>query len=289
MENSRRTGAAFIITGAVLLCLGLGVLLYHVGKSHPKNPVAPAPATTASTGIGNSPMPLPTWSPTKPAVAAGVSMSWAYLENAEGGRRAGGDSDPRQIDDLLVPAAAQEYLESGQPVPSPAGSRLTDALHGDTASIAWLYEQREGRDQIARRIADKCQLGSIKTGPARMDATTAARYAACLREGAIANPDRASWVIEQMRDNGGGIGVVRGSDKRQKVAQINSTVRDGDRVRTSCLAIGAYWSAAVLLDYPADRGDAYGVDVCEDTARSAFPPDMQQVPDSLAPAPTKAG
>jgi hypothetical protein len=284
MPVSHNTRAALVALAvlAVLVGLGLGIGARQAAKTEPAPTTTPAPSASVSAA--------PSWSPSTPPAPAGVRLAWAYVESIDGGVRTGGDNELRELDDLVVPALAQDYLDRGEvttdqtPAPDVSG-QLRAALTGSADDITWLEGQNGGRDEAMGRVIDACSLKSTKLNPVRMTALETARLGACLRESAIAQPDAAKWVLEEMRENTGGIGDVRGSDAAQQVAQQNSVVLDGDRYRAGCLAVGAFWSAAVLVDYPADRGEGYAATVCATTARAAFPPDMQQVPETISPAP----
>ena len=142
-------------------------------------------------------------------------------------------------------------------------------------------------DAAFTRVIDACSLTDVRMSPPRSTTLGAARYAACQPEGAATSPDRAAWVIDQMRITAGGIGDVRGNDGGQRLAQYTSTVPAGDgRMRTGCIAVGAYWSAAVFVDWPADRGDLFGSATCAEVARTEFPPDTQKAPEGEPPAPS---
>jgi len=135
-------------------------------------------------------------------------------------------------------------------------------------------------------VIDVCSLDDTEADPPRATVLAVAQYAACLREGAITNPDLAGKLLDDMRATAGGIGDVRGNDGGQRLAQFNSTAPAGaGRSRTWCMGIGAYWSAAVLVDWPTDRGELYGVAACAEVARSGFPPDTQPAPESIPPTP----
>lgn len=254
------------------------------------------PAATVSAGRpgdvdadGSPTAAIPAWSPGKPSAPTDVHLSWAYLDSTEGGTELGGDRDIHELDGLATPAIVQDYLnqldDQAATFDPDALGKLTEALHGDTAQTAWVTDQAGGRDAAVGRAVAACSLADTKTGPVRATALDVARLAACLREGAITQPTWAEWTVTKMRANPGGIGDVRGSDPQQHLAQTNSTVADGDRYRTGCLAIGAYWSAGIFVDYPAGLGEQYGVQACADVARTVFPPDMQQVPGDESPAP----
>lgn len=265
--------AALAVLFAVSI-IGLGYALRHDNK--------PAAAPTATTITD------PGWSPSPPVVPDDVHIAWAYLDSTEGDQWFGGDVDLHELDQLVIPGLVADRLEAldqGDSTPSPSDvATLSAALTGDAVAAAQLVADAGGVDDAFGRIIDACSLTYTRLDPARGSATDVARYAACLREGGIANPKTAGWVLDQMRNNAGGIGAVRGTDVGQRLAQFNSTVPgDADRMRTGCMAAGPYWSAAVLVDWPAGRPELYGVDQCTAVARAQFPPDTQKAPDSPAP------
>lgn len=292
MHRSPGSRAALIAFTALVALLAVAAVVAVAVRSGTDDPPAPTPIPQPGVPPTGSPAASP-WSPSTPAPADDVRLAWAYLDSTDGTVRAGGHTDLHELDHLVVPALAQDYLDQGEFTtdrpPSPdVSDRLHRALAGEGMHIDWLYRQGDGRDAAMRRVADACALDTTRLGPVRMTALDTARLGTCLREGAIAPAEWANWVVEQMRASTGGIGDVRGSDTAQHLAQQHSIVLDADRYRAGCLAVGAFWSAAVLVDYPAGRGQGYALTVCADTARTVFPPDMQQVPETLSPAPVTA-
>jgi len=271
-----------------MLALGLlaltiaivGAVVVH-GRHH-STPPAAAPASAGPTET------VPSWEPSTPSLPGDVTVSWAYLDSIDGSMKLGGDADPHPLDQLTIPGIAEDYLNrfgGDGPSLSPKDlAVLTSALAQNRAAGTELTQLAGDTDTVFARIIDACQLTNT-TMPPQATALDIAHYGACLREGAIIDPDRAGWVLDQMRQTAGGIGDVRGNDGGQRLAQFNSTAdAGGGKMRTGCLGIGAYWSAAVLVDWPAERGDLYGVAACAEVAKTQFPPDTQQAPDSPAPA-----
>lgn len=270
--------AAAVIIAVLAIYLGWFAVRSNVHTAPPQPPTASQTSTD---------LPEPTWSATTPVAPTGVTMSWAYIESVEGTVRSGGTAGPQPIGALAVPAIVADYLdgvESAGATPSPEDTtKLTAAMRGDQDAIEKVTSSRGGETHIFARVIDWCQLTETRTGPTRMTALDVARTGACLREGAIVEPKLAGWVLDQMRDRAGGIGDIRGSEPDQKLAQQHSAVLHDGRWRAGCLAVGAWWSAAVLVDYPEDRGKEYALTVCADVARDAFPPDTQTAPAETSP------
>ena len=270
-----------------LLAGGMVALLVAVGGIAWANRDSSHPAATAPTTA------TPSWSASAPDVPDGVRVAWAYLDSTDGTVHTGGDDELHQLDHLVVPGIAEDYLNTldqrGQDAGDADMAIITAALAGDQDAGDMLVKRAGGLDAAFTRVIDSCALERARMSPPRATALDTARYAACLREGAVANPDLAGVVVERMRGGAGGIGDVRGNDGGQRLAQFNSTVPDGDgRLRTRCMGIGAYWSAAVMVNFPAARGDLFGTATCAEVARTEFPPDTQPAPESGSPAPEGA-
>ncbi len=284
MDSGRRQRPPYLLLILGSLALAIAIVGAFAGFSRRHHDAPPA-AIPASATAGEQP---PGWQPNTPAVPGDVTVAWAYLDSAEGDMLLGGDADLRPAGQLLVPGAAEQYLNrfGSDSMPSPKDvAVLTSALAQNREAGSELIAMAGGVDRVARVIVDSCQLATAELEPLRTNAVDVVHYAACLREGALIEPDRAGWVLDQMRQTAGGIGDVRGNDGGQRLAQFNATEPAGNgMMRTSCMGIGAYWSAAVLVDWPADRGDLYGVAACAEVARTQFPPDTQQAPDSPTPA-----
>lgn len=249
----------------------------HQGRIMPVPPVATAAPSD--------------WTPTTPALPADVGTAWAYIDSTEGDMLLGGDSLAHPLDQLVVPGLAEDYLntlsETGQKLTPHDTVMLSAALGGDAAAAAQLADREVDVPAAVARVVDACQLTTTAGNPPQSTPLDTARYGACLREGAIVDHGTAGWVLDQMRQTQGGIGDVRGSDSTDRLAQFNSTTDLGDgRARTACLAVGAYWSAAVYVEWPTDRGQMYGVAACAQVARDQFPPDTQKAPDMPAPSGT---
>lgn len=289
--SRRRVAIAALAAAVVLILVGIGVFIARTRTADKPAPVPPAPVPSSI--AVDPPSPVPSWSPSEPSAPADATVAWAFVDSTEGGTRTGGDDKVLdRLLDLVVPLVAADYLNANKDAdggPPPAESeRLTAAMTGDRDAISWLMTERGGVNAAMERVIDVCQVESTEVSPPQATVLDIARLGACLREGAIVEPIWSAWVLDAMRANKGGIGDVRGSDTAQGLAQYNSTELDGERYRTACLAVGAWWSAAVTVEYPQSRGAGYGVTVCRDTAKATFPPDMQPVPDDLTTSPATA-
>lgn len=290
-EKYRRRRLLAAAAGLALIATaGYVVFAIRSGMSGDDPSGKPAAQQTAS----SSGDPMPTmqpdpnspWSPRTPTPPPGAVVSWAYLNSAEGDTRTGGDDGLQDLNDLIVPAMAQDYLnaaeERDETVSSAERQKLAAAVTGDPGAITWLIEHRDGRNAAMLRIIDACYLNDARIDPPRATAEDIAGLGACLREGAIVQPEQAAWVLDQMRASTGGIADARSSGSAQNLAQINTIRRyDNDTYQAGCLAVGAWWSAAVIVRYPVERGPEYGKSVCRDVAIDAFPPDGRQLPDDL--------
>jgi hypothetical protein len=287
MEESglpRRPYVKLALAGLALTVAVVGAVTATRHHTHGKA-AAPSPApSVASETAGPA-----SWAPVEPALPDDVTVSWAYLDSTEGSMLRGGDLNLHPLDQLVVPGIAEDRLDRAagdRPSSKPGDTTLlAAALAGNHDAGADLVAAAGGVNKVFPRIIDECQLPDTRMGPPQATSLDVARYAACLREGAITDPDRAGWARDQMRHTAGGIGDVRGNDGGQRLAQFNSTATAGaGRMRTGCLGVGAYWSAAVLVDWPVGRGRLYGEDACAEVARVEFPPDTQRAPDMPAPA-----
>jgi len=269
MDHATRRARLLLVATAVVAVIALAFALVACTRG-------PRPAPTAAPTI--SIQPAPTWSSTVPALPDDVHVTWAYLDSTDGTHTRSGDTDLHELDRLIVPGLAQVYTD-------PPAELIASALAQNEQAGAELIEQAGGPAAF-RKVIDVCALDDAEPDPPRATALAVAQYAACLREGAITDPDRAGKMLDSMRTTAGGIGDVRGNDGGQRLAQFNSTAPAGTgRHRTWCMGIGAYWSAAVLVDWPTGRGALYGVAACAEVARTGFPPDTQPAPESNPPAP----
>lgn len=269
------------VAAAIVAAAALIVTLNPPGRKP-----EPTPAPTSIIAA-----PAPTWAPSSPAVPDDTMISWAHLDSTDGTITSGGDTGTQPLDRLVVPGLAAAYLDrlaqAGRTMNPKQTSVIFSALNQSPDGAAELEDLAGPVDQAVTQIIDDCQLTETETGPPRATVADLARYGACLREGGIADPETSAWVLDQMRNTAGGIGDVRGNDGGQRLAQFNTTTDLGQgRARTSCLGIGAYWSGAVVVDWPTERGDMFGVAVCAEVARVQFPPDTQQAPAPPTPAHT---
>lgn len=273
-----------IFLGVIAVIAVVVVIVAVVGARRHRTDSAPTPGVDMVSSQAGEPA---SWEPSTPALPTDVTTAWAYLDSAGGDMVVGGDGGPHDLGRLVVPGIAADYLDQ-HAGPNPHDLVMLEAaLSGNTEAGQQLIDQAGDVDQVLARIVDSCQLTNTVVGPpATATVLDMARYGACLREGAITDPDQSKWVLDQMRQTAGGIGDVRGNDGGQRLAQFNTTtVGDNGRNSTTCLGVGAYWSAAVAVNWPADRGQLYGVAACAQVARDQFPPDTQKAPDSPAPSP----
>lgn len=262
------------------------VLVVALVRTHQHHTTIPTPGPGKVSSQAADPA---SWNPSTPALPGDVTTAWAYLDSAGGDMVLGGDGQQHPLGQLVIPGTAAAYLNTlggGHSLNPHDLVMLEAALSGNTEAGQQLLDEAGGADKVLAGIIDNCQLTNTTVGPpATATVLDLARYGACLREGAIADPATSTWVLDQMRQTAGGIGDVRGNDGGQRLAQFNTTtVGDNGRNQTACLGIGAYWSAAIVVNWPADRGQLYGVAACAQIARDQFPPDTQKAPDSPAPS-----
>lgn len=277
MDDATRRPGPLLVATAVVAVIGSVYALTGCRAD-------PAPAPTAAPAP--SVQPAPTWSSSVPDLPDDVRVTWAYLDSTDGTHLRSGDTDQHELDRLIVPGIAQVYTSrpAGESADPQQETLIASALAQNETAGAELIE-RAGPHAFGK-VIDACALDDTQPDPPRATALAVAQYAACLREGAIVDPGMAGKLLDHMRVTAGGIGDVRGNDGGQRLAQFNSTVPAGaGRHRTWCMGIGAYWSAAVLVDWPTDRGALYGVAACAEVARTGFPPDTQPAPESIPPTP----
>lgn len=292
-QPSRRQSLKPLAIGALIAMLTIVAVVagVHLSGCCWKTPPATPPATVAPAPSPASADTGATWTPSEPAVPDDVHIAWAYLDSAGGTHASSPGDELHPLDQLVVPGVAADYLHQLQQrdhtlSPKNAGI-LFSALAQNRDVGEHLTDLAGGLDVVIPRIVDVCSLTETRPGPPRATVLDTARYAACLREGAIADRGTSDWVLDRMRDTPGGIGDVRGDDGGQRLAQFNSNEPAGDgRTRTGCIGVGAFWSAAVFVDWPTDRGEMYGVAACAEVARTKFPPDTQQAPGTPTPAAT---
>jgi hypothetical protein len=279
--DRRRYMLPALLAIGIIALLVLIVAAVAVARNRRHHTTA-VPATSAA--VMSDPA---SWTPSTPALPGDVTTAWAYLDSAGGDMILGGDGQQHPLGQLVSPGIAADYLDQhGAASLNPHDLVMLEAaLGGNTEAGQQLTDQAGGVDQVLPRIVDHCQLTNTAAGPpATATVLDMARYGACLREGALVDPDRSAWVLDQMRQTAGGIGDVRGNDGGQRLAQFNTTsVGENGRNTTNCLGVGAYWSAAVVVNWPADRGQLYGVAACAQVARDQFPPDTQKAPSPTAP------
>jgi hypothetical protein len=275
-----------MFAGALALLLVI-VGVWWIVAVNRDNTTKPAPTPATAAGVS----PAPSWTRSAPALPGDVTAVWAYLDSTDGSHVRTGDNELHPIDRLIVPGLAQ--LRANQVLPD---DRSADPDEMSVITSALAQNDEFGKDLIKRaggeaafgKVLEACSLeaDTAAHSPARATILGVAQYAACLREGAITDPERARWMLDYMRVAAGGIGDERGDDGGQRLAQFNSTVPAGDgRNRTWCMGIGAYWTAAVLVDWPDDNGELYGVAACAQVAKAEFPPDTQQASEILSPTP----
>jgi hypothetical protein len=286
----RRIGLTMLaIVTAVIIVLAVAALVDHDRDDARPGPAAPTTGTTIPISASVAPSATgAAWDPSPPALPDGVQYAYARIDSTDGSLQLGGDVDRHPFDQLLVPGLAEDYLNvlaQRDEKRSPAAEeQIRAALAGNAAAIDWLAGQVGGAGKAFARIVDACQLDDARAEPFQAPPLGIARYGACLREGAITDADGAMWVLDQMRATRTGIGETRGD---ASLAQQNSTVLDGRQYRTGCLAIGPWWTAAVLVDYDSERGKTYGEAACGLIADALFPPDTQKVPERrTSPAPS---
>lgn len=275
--NRRRIGLTLLaIVSTTVAALGAATL---TGRGD--NPAAVPTWTVQATATLTLPVSTTTvWRPSPPSLPDDVGYSYARIDSTDGDLQIGGDLDRHPLDRLLVPGLTADYLhhlaQRGHTRTPAAEKQIRHALAGNIPAIDWLAAQVGGADKATARIVDACQLEEVRTGPVQAPTLDIARYGACLREAAIADTDATGWLLQQMRATRTGIGETRGDDN---LAQQNSTILDGGRYRTGCLAIGPWWTAVVLVNYDAGRGRPYGEAACGIIAGALFPPDTQKVPE----------
>jgi hypothetical protein len=276
-DRRNRILALIAATGAATLATVL-VVTSCDGNTPDKEPLTPTRFASTTTATA------PTWQPTALALPDDVRVTYAHIDSTDGNVMLGGDVDTHPLDQLTTPALIADYLqqlsEAGR-TPNPAAiSHITAALAGEQPSIDWITDQTGGHEAAMRRIINACQLTDTRPAPAEATALDTARYAACLREGAITDADTSADLLKMMQTQKNGIGEDRGDSQ---LAQHNSTTRDDSTYRTGCLAVAPYWSAAILTTYPTERGEPYGRAICALVARNLFPPDTQKAPQETIP------
>lgn len=288
-----------MIAVVVVVLLVIGFVWWVVATNHDTTtPPIPAPGSSTAAHTSASADPDPSWTRTAPPLPKDVTAMWAYLDSTDGTHVRQSDTVLHPVDNLIVPAAAQLLADrtvtpggSAGPSPEPsvdagAVSLIASALAQNADAGTELVKQAGGADAVFDKVIDLCSTEDAKSGPPQATVMQVAQYAACLREGAITDPSHAGWALDLMRVAAGGIGDVRGNDGGQRLAQFNSTVpADEGRNRTWCMGVGAYWSGAVLIDWPADKGELYGLSACAQVAKAEFPPDTQKASEGNPPTP----
>lgn len=292
MQSTQRWGITAVAAVAVAGMVALVVTDHD--KQDTKSGASSPPATVVPSGSPGTGGPEsagpPSWSPTEPVVPAGVWLSWAYLDSPSGQMRHGGGAGTTITASMIKPAVAAEYLHRhGR---DPAGDRhITAALvDSDNQATEWLYANI-GRDAGIRHVLSACAMIDSRTRPGwwsmtRVTAVDAARMGGCLRQAGVTNAEHAQWLITQMGAVRGlgrfGIIAARPTAGGRPLAIKNGWLLEGGQWHINCLAIGPWWSAAVLTRYPADRGMAYGQNLCAQAALAVIPPDQPASPEPIA-------
>lgn len=291
--NSATRSRSGMFAAALALLLVIFSIWWFIAERRADNP-PPAPAPSSSTDAGQVPTPAPSWTRSAPPLPDDVNAAWAYLDSTDGTHTRTGDNTLHPIDRLIIPGLAQ--LRANQALPDGPTDGPTWAAEMALITSALAQNDTAGDELITRaggpaafsKVIDACSLDTARAEPARATILGVAQYGACLREGAITDTTRAGRLLDYMRVTAGGIGDERGNDGGQRLAQFNSTVPSTEgRNRTWCLGIGAYWSAAVLVDWPTANGELYGVAACAAVAKAEFPPDTQQAPERGSPTPAE--
>lgn len=289
--SRRRAGLA---AGAVALVLG-GALTTAYFRPTDQPPTSPTGATTPPASATAAEPVASEWTPSPlPSPAADVWTAWAYLDSADGGVKLGGRAGPAVTAGLLRPMIVADFLAqldaAGVPPTAADEATMRAALvDSDNAAADQLYD-RAGGDGLAR-IAASCDLGDPGDDwrTVRLTASATAALGACLREGVIVPDVWASWILDQMR-------AVRGDGRfgpieshpmtgSRPLAIVNGWEIRAGQWHVNCLAIGDWWTAAILTRYPAGLGRRHGEKVCADVTAAVVPPDTETAPGET-PAPS---
>lgn len=227
-------------------------------------------------------------------------MSWAYLDSIDGTMSTGGAAGTTPTASMIKPAIVSDYLRGRDqaitdPTPDETARMTAAIVDSDDAATEWLYRER-GSDVAVQRIIKLCGMTGAQVHPGwwsktQVTAPDSARMGACIRDGGLVSEPWPTWVLDRMREVRGegrfGIGDSRRDPDGGALAIKNGWMVTDGLWHVNCLAVGGWWSGAVLTRYPASRGLGYGAKLCADVARSVFPPDMRPAPeDSPAPEPT---
>jgi hypothetical protein len=285
-------GIAMVVAVAAAGVALLVPAVMRVGDQNPERggPVGGVSSQSAGPGAAGQLAPRPL------KVAFAGTLSWALVE--ESGRTSGSAnlSSPVPAESMLKTWIVADYLRrAAENDRQPAESRLALARgairDGDAAAAGSLNAVSGGVDQIERMITT-CGLTDTRTRESwsrtLISARDAARVGRCITDGRAAGPKWTTWVRSEMAKTRGGTakggsprgtrwGIVDGLPEQMTAQGVGfengwSKSPSSGQMRVNCLAVADGWALAVLTQYPAERGLAYGAEACADVASQLAAP-----------------
>ncbi len=276
--------AAVVVAGVVALAV--------VESRRPAAPAA-SPRPSRSSYVWATPEPpVPVVSPPVPPLPAydipDHWTTWAVLDRTTGKIvEWGGNPGTSTTESMIKAAIGFQYLldlkAAGRSANQAETEMISRMIRDSNNEDAETLYRRGGREQMLRKVVDRCHLLSTTLvagwwSETHMNAADAARLGACIA--ADQTPETA-WLLQEMRQVRGegrfGIIEVRPTDQGQPLAIKNGWNLRPDGWHSNCLAIAHRWTMAVMTRYPAyvngkPTGMAYGAGLCAKFAASVAPP-----------------
>jgi hypothetical protein len=300
-----RRGHLVALVAAVLTMTVAGVTFFvSAGRTGAQAAwLIPSPSGDAVVLV--TPEPAPTVTPPvsgvipDPVVNIDASgfVSWAVLDRRTGARYGSENQNKTTFSESMIKAwIAADFLSLTAAKGATPDARRTDQLvrmirdsHNGAAESLWLAS---GGDASIRRLIKNCGLVDTRVYPAwwsqtYISARDAVTMGECIANGTAAGPTWTQWLLTEMRNvrgtveeqpNGGRWGIIDAlpPDVAATVAIKNGWTWHKDNTwNVNCLAIHDDWILAVMLDYNASKGLAYGAKSCaavaQQTLRQAAP------------------
>jgi hypothetical protein len=256
-----------------ILMAGPGLTLIVISRSHAIS--HPIPSRPSPSGSAGRTIPV--------RFRAGGFASWALI-NTRTGETTGSANLARTASTMSMIKVwiAADFLRRSPRIPAvDVLDELSIMIRDSDNGIATAYHQQNGALASVNRLISVCGLTETTGDPGHwgdtmISARDAARLGVCIADGRAAGP-WTSWLLTQMRGvRGEGDFGPRKAFPPELAGRI--AIKNGwfgpaskDEWEISCLAIGEGWSLGVLLHYPAQLGDTFGMSECQSVAAQLMP------------------
>lgn len=273
------------IAGTVVSIAG-AVLAINAPQPRAPHPVGLGAGMAAPVSPTPSPSPSPQPRAPLPQLRPQVWAQWAVYDRHTHQVQPGGAAGRSSTESMIKVGIVADFLAGVEHAGRMPTARETDLMQraiidSDDQAAQRLYVARGG-DQLVRRLIDTCALADTRITPGwwsktHITAGDAATLGACIADGKVCSAPWAAWVEEQMRGVQGegrfGIVEARPADRGRVLAIKNGWTAYDGQWHVACLAVADWWSAAVLVRYPAAMGLEYGGSMCARVAAAVLPPE----------------